>query len=286
MKTLYDLLEALPDDDAEGLRTAFRKAVKGAHPDINPGDPDAALKFRKIVRANEILSDQEQRAAYDHLLDLARLEQKSASTHAVAAAIDRLASGVMVLAGASIITMGGYLLFVHMSAASVAPPNEVETARGSARIAAVASAAPRDANTQSESPARHENAGAPDDAEAPGAVTARATIDSAPAADLGALAGNAASAATSYRARGIAAYRIFHRLHKLERAFADIAPARPVEKPSRTGSAPTIGRTHPAGSRATPVFPRRRAGEDPSREAFVRADDAPLLSAGHQDSWR
>ena len=51
MNTLYDLLGALPHDDAEGLRTAFRQAVKGAHPDIRPGDPDAALKFRQIVRA-------------------------------------------------------------------------------------------------------------------------------------------------------------------------------------------------------------------------------------------
>ncbi len=51
MNTLYDLLGALPHDDAEGLRTAFRQAVKGAHPDIKPGDPDAALKFRQIVRA-------------------------------------------------------------------------------------------------------------------------------------------------------------------------------------------------------------------------------------------
>ena len=74
MKTLYDLLGALPHDDAEGLKTAFRRAVKGVHPDIRPGDPDAALKFRQIVRANEILTDAEQRAAYDHLLELARLE--------------------------------------------------------------------------------------------------------------------------------------------------------------------------------------------------------------------
>ena len=51
MNTLYDLLGALPHDDAEGLRTAFRQAVKGAHPGIRPGDPDAALKFRQIVRA-------------------------------------------------------------------------------------------------------------------------------------------------------------------------------------------------------------------------------------------
>ena len=34
MGTLYDLLGALPSDDAEGLRTAFRKAAKATHPDI------------------------------------------------------------------------------------------------------------------------------------------------------------------------------------------------------------------------------------------------------------
>ena len=78
MKTLYDLLGALPDDDAEALRSAFRRAVKGAHPDIRPGDPDAALKFREIIRANEILGDIELRAAYDDLLEHARLEQLSA----------------------------------------------------------------------------------------------------------------------------------------------------------------------------------------------------------------
>ncbi len=78
MKTLYDLLGALPHDDAEGPRTAFRRVVKGAHPDIRPGDPDAALKFRQIVCADEILGDVEQRAAYGHLLELARLEPESA----------------------------------------------------------------------------------------------------------------------------------------------------------------------------------------------------------------
>ncbi len=99
MTTLYDLLGALPDDDAEEIRAAFRKAVKSAHPDINPGDPDAAVKFRQIVRANEILVDQEQRAVYDHLLDLARIEKEAASKQAFAAAIYKVASGTMVLAG-------------------------------------------------------------------------------------------------------------------------------------------------------------------------------------------
>src|ERR1700688_2850540 len=71
MNTLYDLLGALPHDNAEALRAAFRRAVKGAHPDVRPDDPEAALKFREIVRANDILGDDEQRAAYDHLLELA-----------------------------------------------------------------------------------------------------------------------------------------------------------------------------------------------------------------------
>src|SRR5262245_16275666 len=71
MGTLYDLLGALPSDDAEGLRTAFRKAAKATHPDMNPDDPDAALRFRELMRAYDILIDVEQRATYDHLLAIA-----------------------------------------------------------------------------------------------------------------------------------------------------------------------------------------------------------------------
>ena len=68
MKTLYELLEALPDDDADGLRAAFRKAARANHPDFNP-DPEASERFRRIIRANAILSDGQQRAEYDRLLD-------------------------------------------------------------------------------------------------------------------------------------------------------------------------------------------------------------------------
>src|SRR5215475_4792781 len=95
METLYDLLGALPRDDAEELRVAFRRAVKGAHPDLNPGDPDAGQKFREIVRANEILSDEDQRAAYDHLLVIAKKEQRRQST---ARAMHKAATSVMALA--------------------------------------------------------------------------------------------------------------------------------------------------------------------------------------------
>src|SRR4051812_36326649 len=106
MKTLYELLGALPHDDAEALRAAFRRAVKGAHPDLRPGDPEAALRFREIMRANNILADPEERAAYDHLLELARVEEVSASRHSVAASIYKIASGVIALAGGSAVTVG------------------------------------------------------------------------------------------------------------------------------------------------------------------------------------
>src|SRR5882757_1357724 len=71
MGTLYDLLGALPNDDAEGLRVAFRRAAKATHPDTNPDNPDAAVRFRQLVRAHTILSDAEQRETYDQLLSIA-----------------------------------------------------------------------------------------------------------------------------------------------------------------------------------------------------------------------
>jgi curved DNA-binding protein CbpA len=130
MRTLYDFLGALPDDDAESLRAAFRRAAKGAHPDLNPGDPDAALRFRQLVRANEILSDEGQRAVYDRLLDLARLEQQAMPKRDAAAAIcritDRVAYGVIFFAGALVVFVGGYVLFGLANAVPRAPTQMTE----------------------------------------------------------------------------------------------------------------------------------------------------------------
>jgi tetratricopeptide (TPR) repeat protein len=75
VQTLYELLGALPEDDADDLRAAFRKAVKASHPDNNPDDLEAPQRFRRIVRANTILSDDRQRATYDLLLAEARQER-------------------------------------------------------------------------------------------------------------------------------------------------------------------------------------------------------------------
>ena len=144
METLYDLLGALPRDDAEGLRVAFRRAVKGAHPDLNPGDPDAGLKFRQIVRANEILGDTDQRAAYDHLLDLAHIEQRQSAKRAVAHTIYQITSGVISFCVALTVIAGGYLAVMQFPDEWTVPLAQVAAAvRQSTEAAAAAVATVR-----------------------------------------------------------------------------------------------------------------------------------------------
>ena len=300
MKTLYDLLGALPQDDAQGLRTAFRNAVKGTHPDIRPGDPDAALKFRQIVNASEILGDDEQRAAYDHLLELARLEQQSASKAIIAARIHRLTSGLIGFAGISAATIGGYLLFMHMSVASVDPARNVDVAvRAPPEVAAVHAAGLPD-TAESTLPASHEDARIQSEVFAPGAAEL-ASAESVPAVNVGPAPEAAASEARSLLARRLIAYRngnlnrlfaepdradqpdphflpayvdrgvIFYRLQKIDRAFADVARPKGIENTSRFKSATTTARKSrfqqaAVAARMTRMFARRAAAQVRARE--------------------
>jgi DnaJ domain len=286
MTTLYDLLGALPKDDAEDLRTAFRQAVKGAHPDLHPGDPDAALKFRQIVRANEILGDVEQRSVYDHLLDLARLEHESASARATAARLHKFASGIMAVAGASVVTVGGYLLFMHMSVASIAPTGRVDVAmRASAEAPTVSAAASSETTDKGASPTKRERADVSDPAIALGAPVPPATADVVaanvgPPLDLAPsnVRPSSARRASAHRKRDLNGTNIFNHLREFGRAFADIAPAEPVEKrsekPSRAKSAPATARKQRVDqariSRSVALVSRQRtAAQDPSREEGV-----------------
>ncbi|WP_065752608.1 J domain-containing protein [Bradyrhizobium paxllaeri] len=111
MGTLYDLLGALPSDDAEGLRTAFRKAAKATHPDINPDNPDAAQRFRELVRAYDILNDTEQRATYDELLAIALQPPPETKTTHTYERLHKLASNTMAASVISAVLVGGYVLF-------------------------------------------------------------------------------------------------------------------------------------------------------------------------------
>jgi hypothetical protein len=171
MKTLYDLLGALPDDDAESVRTAFRKAVKATHPDFNADDPDTALRFRQIVRANAILSDARQRATYDRLLALTLRQPDPKSKRSISGTIRKLASDAIAVALLSTVSIGGYLLFEQISKASVTPVKATQiAASGPAEIAAVTPTVPIDTIGRARPRDKVEGAGVVSDAIVPSAV--------------------------------------------------------------------------------------------------------------------
>ena len=128
--TLYDLLGALPDDDADGLRAAFRKAAKASHPDINPGNPEAAERFRRIVRANAILSDEQQREAYDRLLEVARRQQTQEPKRSnFSGTVRRLAADAIASAAVCVVLIGGYVLFRPVDGLPIASAQVTEVSR-------------------------------------------------------------------------------------------------------------------------------------------------------------
>lgn len=62
---LYEVLGVRRNATAAEVRRAYQKRARQLHPDLNPGDPVAAERFRVVSRAFEILSDAQKRAAYD-----------------------------------------------------------------------------------------------------------------------------------------------------------------------------------------------------------------------------
>jgi DnaJ-class molecular chaperone len=65
MTDLYETLGVRRGDSEETIRKAYRKLAKRYHPDLNPGDKEAAERFKTINAAYDILSDPEKRARYD-----------------------------------------------------------------------------------------------------------------------------------------------------------------------------------------------------------------------------
>jgi curved DNA-binding protein CbpA len=115
MTTLYDVLGACGGEDAASLKSAFRKAVKESHPDLNAGDPQALSRFRQVVLANAILSDAEQRKIYDQMLEFERWRLHARSKRGIVAeTVRNLASDVITVAVLAAALTGGFALFVRL----------------------------------------------------------------------------------------------------------------------------------------------------------------------------
>jgi len=64
-RDLYEVLGLTRDADEETLKRAYRKLAMQYHPDRNPGDEEAAKRFKEAAEAFEILRDPQKRARYD-----------------------------------------------------------------------------------------------------------------------------------------------------------------------------------------------------------------------------
>ena len=65
MRDLYEVLGVARGASADEIKKAYRKLARRFHPDVNPGNPEAAKRFREIQEAHEVLADADKRAQYD-----------------------------------------------------------------------------------------------------------------------------------------------------------------------------------------------------------------------------
>jgi molecular chaperone DnaJ len=61
----YEVLGVERQASAEELKRAFRKIAMDSHPDRNPNDPAAAVRFKEASEAYAVLSDPSRRRSYD-----------------------------------------------------------------------------------------------------------------------------------------------------------------------------------------------------------------------------
>jgi len=61
----YEVLGVSKTATEDEIKKAYRKLAAKFHPDRNPGDKEAEVKFKELSTANEVLSDADKRANYD-----------------------------------------------------------------------------------------------------------------------------------------------------------------------------------------------------------------------------
>ena len=61
----YEVLGVSKDAGEDEIKKAYRQLAKKYHPDMNPGDAEAEVKFKEVNEAYAVLSDSEKRSKYD-----------------------------------------------------------------------------------------------------------------------------------------------------------------------------------------------------------------------------
>lgn len=267
MGTLYDLLGALPNDDSEALRIAFRRAAKATHPDTNPDNPDAAMRFRQLVRAHHILSDAEQRTAYDQLLTIATRPPAPMPPPRQAVVYEKIHRGATNTMAATFIAaalIGGYTVFAHVSKTSAMTESTAKVAENAP--VETAAAVPQPAIVIESLPTEERELAVVKEFDTTSAVAAAANAVNPPLAVITLPAPPSvlsAANAKTLRERGMFAYRggdlsgalahfnlaiaqdpgfaaayidrgiVFYRMRNFERAFADMAQAKRLGRTSK-----------------------------------------------------
>ena len=72
----YEVLGVSKDADDATIKKAYRQLAKKYHPDMNPGDKEAEIKFKEASEAYAVLSDADKRRQYTlHLMAVPAAEQ-------------------------------------------------------------------------------------------------------------------------------------------------------------------------------------------------------------------
>ena len=61
----YKILGIDKSATADDIKKAYRKLARKHHPDLNPDNKEAEIKFKELNEANEVLSNPENRKKYD-----------------------------------------------------------------------------------------------------------------------------------------------------------------------------------------------------------------------------